>query len=83
MSSENQKQEKVSKAVKPKFIFGKQNYILMIAAVLIIAIGFIMMSGNKDIYSTMKITIAPIIVLMGFGLGIFAIMKKPTENLDA
>jgi hypothetical protein len=55
----------------------------MIAAVLIIAIGFIMMSGNKDIYSTMKITIAPIIVLMGFGLGIFAIMKKPTENLDA
>ena len=83
MSKENEKQEKATKAVKPKFIFGKQNYILMISALLIIAIGFIMMSGSTDIYNTMKITIAPIIVLLGFAVGVYAIMKKPTETPEA
>jgi len=83
MSAENEKQEKVIKAVKSKFIFDKQNYILMIASVLIIIIGFMVMSGSEDIYSTVKITIAPIIVLAGFGLGIYAIMKKPAESPEA
>lgn len=68
------------KTVKAKFIFDKTNYILIIAAVLVIAIGFALMSGTEDIYSTLKITIAPIIVLIGFGIGVYAIMKRPSEQ---
>lgn len=61
------------------FIFNKQNYILMAVSVAVIILGFILMSGTDDIYSTLKITIAPIVVLAGFGIGIYAIMKKPKE----
>ncbi|WP_317169317.1 DUF3098 domain-containing protein [Mucilaginibacter humi] len=41
------------------------------------AFGFFLMSGTTDIYSTTKIVIAPIVVLAGFGIGFYAILKKP------
>jgi hypothetical protein len=37
------------------------------------------MSGTTDIYSTTKIVIAPIVVLGGFGIGFYAILKKKPE----
>lgn len=83
MTTEKDIKEKPIKAVKPRFIFDKQNYILMAASVAVIIIGFMVMSGSEDIYSTTKITIAPIIVLLGFALGIYAIMKKPSRNPEA
>jgi MFS-type transporter involved in bile tolerance (Atg22 family) len=83
MTTEKELNEKPVKAVKPKFIFDKQNYMIMAAAVVVIIIGFIIMSGSTDIYSTTKITVAPIIVLLGFGLGIYAIMKKPSGTPEA
>ena len=83
MTTEKDLNEKPVKAVKPKFIFDKMNYMIMIASVVVIALGFIIMSGSEDIYSTTKITVAPIIVLLGFGLGIYAIMKKPTSDTEA
>jgi len=61
---------------KQPMVFAKQNYILMIAAVAVIIFGFILMTGTTDIYDTRKITVAPIVVLLGFGLGVYAIMKK-------
>ncbi len=42
-----------------------------------IAFGFVLMAGTTDIYSTTKIVIAPIVVLAGFALGFYAILKKP------
>lgn len=83
MSKKAETKEKEIKVVKPKFIFDRQNYILMIAAALVIALGFIIMSGTEDIYSTMKIRVAPIVVLIGFGIGIYAIMKKPADSPEA
>jgi hypothetical protein len=66
--------------VKPqapvRFVFGKANYQLLALSVLIVAIGFVLMSGTTDIYSNTKIVIAPLVVLAGFGLGFYAIMKK-------
>jgi hypothetical protein len=59
------------------FIFDKGNYRLLIIAVLVVAFGFILMSGTTDIYSTTKIVIAPLVVLGGFTIGFFAIFKKP------
>ena len=59
------------------FIFDKGNYRFFIISILIVAFGFVLMSGTTDIYSTTKIVIAPLVVLGGFGLGFFAIFKKP------
>ena len=69
------------------FEFGKKNYILLIAGVIVMAIGFIMLSGGgtddptqfnpDEIFSTRRITIAPITVLLGLGLVLIGILKKP------
>lgn len=68
-------------------LFGKDNYIWMLSGLAVIIIGFFLMSGGKsadptqfkeeEIYSITRITIAPILVLLGIALQGFAIMKKP------
>jgi hypothetical protein len=59
-------------------VFSRENYYLMIAAALVIVLGFALMYGDdQDIYSTRRITIAPVTVLLGFVIGIVAIMYKP------
>lgn len=60
-----------------EFIFNKDNYKLLIAAIAVVALGFVLMSGTTDIYSNTKIVIAPLVVLAGFALGFYAILKKP------
>lgn len=68
-------------------LFGRQNYLWMLAGVIIMAIGFFLMAGgkssdpnvfnDKDVYSTTRITIAPILIITGLLVEIYAIMKKP------
>ncbi len=75
---------------KFQFALGKENYILMAIGFVIIIVGFLLMIGgrsedptvfNEEIYSFRRITLAPIIVLLGFFFEIYAIMKKPkAEN---
>lgn len=60
-----------------QFVFGKANYQLLAASIFIVAIGFVLMSGTTDIYSNTKIVVAPLVVLAGFGLAFYAILKKP------
>ncbi len=72
------------------FALGKENYILLIIGFIIIIIGFLLMTGGKagspdvfnekEIFSTRRITLAPIIVLFGYMFEIWAIMKKPKES---
>jgi hypothetical protein len=59
------------------FVFDKSNYTWLIAAVVVVILGFFLMSGTTDIYNTTKIVIAPLTVLAGFGIGFYAILKKP------
>ena len=71
------------------FLFTKENYYLMFAGLVLILIGFFLLAGGKsanvhefkydEIYSVRRITIAPIVLLLGFGLEIYAIMKRPKE----
>jgi Protein of unknown function (DUF3098) len=71
-------------------LFTKDNYIWMAAGLLVMALGFILMSGGKspdpkvfndsDVYSTTRITIAPLLIVAGLVIEIFAIMKKPKES---
>lgn len=68
-------------------IFSRDNYMWMLAGVVVIAIGMFLMAGgssddpnvfNKDeVYSTTRITIAPLLILAGLVLEIYAIFKKP------
>jgi hypothetical protein len=69
-------------------IFTRDNYIWMLAGLIVITIGMFLLSGgtsNKDpnvfdkdaVYSTTRITIAPILILVGLVIEIFAIFRKP------
>lgn len=66
----------------------KINYILIAVAVAVIIIGFLLMTGspstateyNPDIFSFRRITLAPIVCLIGFLLVIVGIMYKPKEK---
>ena len=68
-------------------LFGKENYIWMLAGLVVLALGFFLMAGGKstdpkvfdtkEVYSTTRITIAPILIIAGFIIEIIAIMKKP------
>jgi len=68
-------------------LFGKENYIWMLAGLVVLALGFFLMAGGKspdpkvfdtkEVYSTTRITIAPILIIGGFIIEIIAIMKKP------
>ena len=72
------------------FLCDKENYMWMIGGVALILIGFMLMSGGKsanphefhydEIYSFRRITLAPIVVLLGFFVEAYAIMKKPKET---
>ena len=62
------------------FVFDKSNYTWLIISIAVVAFGFILMSGTTDIYSNTKIVVAPLVVLAGFGLGFYAILKKPSAN---
>ncbi|MCD8741374.1 DUF3098 domain-containing protein [Mucilaginibacter roseus] len=62
------------------FIFNKDNYKLFIIAIAIVALGFVLMAGTTDIYSNTKIVVAPIVVLAGFGVGFYAILRKPASK---
>lgn len=67
-----------------EFAFGKENYMLMIIGVVVLIIGFALMYGpaDGDIFSFRRITLAPIVVLAGFVIEVFAIFKKPKEDTN-
>jgi uncharacterized BrkB/YihY/UPF0761 family membrane protein len=81
-----QKRDHQSKepAKRSFFVFKKINFLLLIASVVIITIGFIIMSIGKEMPfdAAHKITIAPIIVLTGLLVGLFSILYTPKEAED-
>tara|TARA_A100001035_G_C27641347_1_gene434725 strand:+ start:111 stop:338 length:228 start_codon:yes stop_codon:yes gene_type:complete len=71
---------------KNKLLFGKRNYKFMLIGLFFIVFGFILMSGggsddpnifNEEIYSFRRIRLAPIIVITGFIIEVYAILTKP------
>ncbi len=61
---------------KSEFVFGKANYQIMLVGLVVLVIGFALMAGTEDIMSFTKITLAPIVVIIGFGIQFYAILKK-------
>jgi hypothetical protein len=75
------------------FLFDKQNYLWFGAGLACILIGFALLSGGKspdphqfnykEIYSFRRITLAPIVILIGFAIEAYAIMKKHPSQEEA
>jgi len=73
------------------FSFNKANYKLLILGLIVNVLGYILMIGganedpnefNGEMFSTMRITIAPMFIVAGFGIIIYAIMKKPKSTKE-
>lgn len=69
-----------------QFAFGKQNYKLLLIGLVLIMLGFLLMIGggsddpnvfSEKIFDFRRLTLAPILILAGYVVEIFAIMKKP------
>ena len=68
-------------------LFDKQNMWLMLLGVAVIAIGMLLMVGGRskdpntfnydEVYSTLRISVAPVLIIIGLGIEIYAIFKKP------
>lgn len=80
--------KKTEETVRPIFAFGKENYILMVVGVALIILGFILMTGggskdpnvfNEEMFNFRRLTLSPILILVGFGIEIVAIMKRPKD----
>ena len=74
---------------KKNFVFGKENFILLAVSIVIIIIGFWLMSGGQTteetgfdpgIFSKRRIVVAPIVTMIGFLMVIVAILKKPKDQ---
>jgi len=79
--------EKKTNTPSGSSLFGKENYTWILIGIVVICIGMFLMGGGKskdpsqfdpkEVYSTTRITIAPIIILIGLAIEIFAIFRKP------
>lgn len=73
--------------MKKDLAFGRMNFILLAVSMVVVIIGFILMSGgssteeayNPDIFSTRRIVVAPVVCLLGFVAMIYAVVHKTKE----
>ncbi|OIR12772.1 hypothetical protein GALL_58390 [mine drainage metagenome] len=76
--------DKKQNTIEP--LFGKDNYIWMAIGGVIIALGMFLMSGGKNqdpntfdynvVYSTTRVTVAPILIVFGLLVEVYAIFKR-------
>lgn len=73
---------------KSEFLFDKTNYKILLIGVVVIALGFILMSGggsddpkvwNDAVFNFRRIRLAPTLVLIGFGITVYSILKNPKK----
>jgi len=69
--------------------FSKQNYLILLAGVVLVVLGYLLMIGggsddpnkfNPAIFDAQRITVAPIVCLLGFMTVIVAIMWRPKST---
>ncbi|MES2479784.1 MAG: DUF3098 domain-containing protein [Bacteroidota bacterium] len=71
---------------KQDFLFDKSNYKWMLIGIAFILLGLVLMAGGKspdphkfnyeEVYSFRRITLAPILILLGLAVEVYAIIKK-------
>lgn len=82
-----QKQKKEEN--KLSFAFNRTNYIILIAGLIVIITGFLLMAGggsddpevfSEALFGFRRLTLAPIFILAGYIIGIFAIMYRAKQT---
>jgi hypothetical protein len=87
MAKQINKEAKGAEAVKPVGLaFTRMNYIIMLSGVGLLMIGYLLMTGGgtdnlnefhpEELFSTRRITVAPIVLLIGFVVVLYGIMHK-------
>ena len=74
---------------KTSLMFTKENYIWMVVGLVVIALGLFLMAGGKsedpnvfnasEVYSSTRITVAPLLIIAGLIIEVFAIFRKPKD----
>ena len=73
---------------KKDFAFGRMNYILLAIGMVVVIIGFLLMSGSgstdtaydPDIFSARRIKVAPVVCLLGFVSMIYAVVYRSKDD---
>jgi len=94
--TEPAKYSRTKQVVKEKgigLLFDKYNYFLMIGGVVLIILGMVVMAGGgstdpkvfngAELFSAQRLTVAPIMILLGFAIEVVAIMLKPKQKAGA
>ncbi len=77
---------------KMKFAFGRKNYTILIAGIVLLILGFFTLSGggskdpnefSYDLFSTRRMVIAPIMLMLGYITVAVGIMAKPDEETSS
>lgn len=89
MNKEEKNKQNVEQEGTRQMPFNRDNYLWVIIGLAFLLIGFLLMIGggsddpdvfNEAIFNFRRLTLAPILVLIGFGIQIYAIMKKPKNK---
>ncbi len=75
---------------KKNFAFSRINFILLAIGMAVVVLGFILMGGagsnentfNPDIFSAMRIKVAPAVCFIGFAFMVIAILFKPKDKKE-
>ncbi len=78
----------INKMDRRNFAFDKVNFILLAVGMMIVIIGFLLMSGggstetayNPDIFSVRRIKVAPVVCFIGFVSMLYAIVRRPKDQ---
>ncbi len=80
-------EKKRKESIKSQFVFERKNYKFMLIGIAVIVLGFILMGGsddpnvfNPEIYSWRRIRLAPALILIGFGIEVYAILLNPYKK---
>jgi len=82
------KEKSINKMDRRNFAFDKVNFMLLAVGMVIVIIGFLLMSGggstetsyNPDIFSVRRVKVAPVVCFIGFVSMIYAIVRRPKDK---
>lgn len=86
---QSEQKKQAAESNKVEFAFGKMNYKLLLIGLAFLLLGYILMIGGGSddpnvfspaLFDFQRITLAPMLLIIGFVIEIFAIMKKPRES---
>ena len=73
---------------KNNFAFDKVNFMLLAASMVVVVLGFVLMSGggstreayDPSVFSALRVKVAPVICFLGFISMIYAVLRKPKSS---